>query len=284
MTLTYIHRNEAFMGATAMDSETWTERYGPWALVTGASSGIGKEMALLAAERGLNVALCARSEEKLHALASDIEARGRQARVIVADLTLPTEADRLLAETDDLEIGLYVPAAGFGSAGNALKIPNATERAMVALNCQAVIATTQPLAQKMAARGHGGVILFGSILSFQGVSGFATYAATKAFVHSLAEGLIREYSAAGIDVLALAPGPTATGFGARAGLPMRDADGASVVAAEAFDALGRRKTLISGPLSRRLWGVLGRLPRAVRSKLIAQSLGRQIQGDPATRT
>lgn len=137
-------------------------------------------------------------------------------------------------------MGLAILAAGFGTSGPFADAASADELEMIAVNVSAVAQLAQSFAARMAAQRRGGIVLFGSILGWQGVPGQANYAATKAYVQSLAEGLHRELKPRGVDVLSVAPGPVHTGFAARAGLTMTSAAAPEVVAGAIWSSLGRR--------------------------------------------
>lgn len=250
------------------------DRYGPWALITGASDGIGKALAGQIAAGGINVVLCSRSEDELEALAAELAAdHGIETLVLPADLADPSGVDTVADLTDRIDIGLVVLAAGFGTTGSVLETSLTDEVQLIAVNVTAVMRLSHIFARRLAARGSGGLVLFGSIVGWQGVPGQANYAASKAYVQSLAEGLHDELALSGVDVLAVAPGPVDSGFGARAGLTMTSATKPDVVAAATLTALGRR-TVIPGARSKFLTVALTPLPRRVRSLI----LGRVIAG------
>lgn len=240
-----------------------TQRYGPWAVITGASSGIGREMALEATRAGLQVALVARSEEPLRLLAA--QTRGL---AIPLDLAQPDAPAQLLAALGDRSVGLLVHAAGFGSGGPFLHSDPATELSMLDVNCRAVLALTHTFAQRFAAQRRGGIILFSSIVSWQGVPYSANYAATKAYIQSLGEALARELQPHGVDVLTSAPGPTASSFAARAAMHMPDAEPASRIAHDTFRALGRRSTVVPGRQGKLLTAALSTAPRFLRVRIM----------------
>jgi short-subunit dehydrogenase len=247
---------------------TLSTRYGPWALVTGASSGIGREMALRLAARGLHLVLVARSEDALASLAAEVTEQHRvQTRVVPLDLALPNATARLDAATADLAIGLVVLNAGFATSGSFLAGDAAREAEMVALNCTAVLEGSLFFGRRLAARKGGALVLVGSILGFQGAPYAAGYAATKSFVQSLGEGLAVELASSGVDVLTLAPGPTHTGFAARAGMKMGMAMGAAEVADAAVAAIGKRGTSFPGWLAKLLRFATGTVPRWVATRI-----------------
>ena len=197
--------------------EGFSARYGPWAVVTGASSGIGREIALGLAEAGLNLVLVARRRDVLEQLASDIGVhREGEIRVVAADLASESALETVEAATRDLDVGLLVAAAGFGSSGLFLDSSLEEELEMLDVNCRAPLRMALHFGRRFSLRGRGGIILMSSIVGFQGTPNAANYAATKAYVQTLAEALNVELAPLGVDVVASAPGPTDSGFAARA--------------------------------------------------------------------
>ena len=244
-------------------------RYGPWAVVTGASSGIGRETALVLAEAGLNLVLVARSRDALEKMATDLASRhGIEARAVPADLALGTVTEEAETATRDLDVGLLVAAAGFGTSGPFLDSSLGEEMEMLDVNCRAPLRMSLHFGRRFAARGRGGIVLMGSIVGFQGTPNAANYAATKAYVQTLAEALHAELAPLGVDVLASAPGPTNSGFAARAGMRMGAALGSADVARKTLDALGRRSTALPGTLSKVLAYSLAPLPRWARVRVM----------------
>ena len=249
--------------------------YGPWALITGASDGIGRALATRIAAEGVNVVLIARDHDRLRALAAELSAaHGIETMVLPADLADPGAGDTIAQLTSRLDVGLVVLAAGFGTTGTFLETVLAEELELIAVNVTAVKHLSHVFAGRLAARGKGTIVLFGSIVGWQGVPGQSNYAASKAYVQSLAEGLHDELASRGVDVLAVAPGPVDSGFGARAGLTMTSATSPEVVATVTLDALGRRRTVIPGARGKILTASLAPLPRRVRSRI----LGNVIEG------
>jgi uncharacterized protein len=157
------------------------QRCGPWAVITGASEGIGRAFAVEAAAAGLNLMLVARRAAPLNALAAELQRRhGIACQIVVEDLGHPDAMQRLAAATGELEVGLLVAAAGFGSAGPLLDQSPAGEADMVAVNCTAVLAQCMHYGARMVQRRRGGVVLFSSVVAFHGTPWSANYAATKA--------------------------------------------------------------------------------------------------------
>lgn len=252
-----------------VSTDEFTHKYGPWALVTGASDGIGAAIARELGARGLNLILVARSKDRLEALAKSVrDANGVEATAFAADLGRESGVQSVLDVIGDNEVGLYAGCAGFGTAGTFADNRASEELNMIDVNCRALAALAHPLATKMRARGRGGIILMSSIVAFQGVSNSANYAATKAFVQTLAEGIHDELAPFGVDVLASAPGPVATGFATRADMNMGVAANAQEVATSTLAALGRSKTVRPGFQSKLLGYGLATLPRAIRSRIM----------------
>ena len=181
--------------------------------------GIGEAFARALAGRGMNVALCARSADRLAELARRIEAeQGVRARVVPADLSRPGEAARAWAQAGaDGPVHLLVNNAGFGLHGPLHELPADRQAEMVSLNCTAVLELAHLALGELRPRGTGGIINVGSVAAFQPVPMKAAYAATKAFVLSLTAAMAEENRGSGVRILCLSPGPTPTGFQAVAG-------------------------------------------------------------------
>jgi uncharacterized protein len=248
------------------------DRYGPWAVVTGASDGIGRDFARRLAEAGVHLVLVARRADVLEALAGELaRGSGVSTRVLPLDLSRSGAVEALVSETRDLDVGLLVACAGFGTSGPFLASDLGRELEMVQVNCAAVVALSHHFGRRFVQRGRGGMVLMSSLLAFQGVPRAANYAATKAYIQSLAEGLHVELAPLGVDVVACAPGPVRTGFEARAdmqyglGLPA-DAIGRATLA-----ALGRRTTVRPGWQSKALEMALASLlSRWARVRMMAR--------------
>lgn len=254
-------------------SASFASRYGPWALVTGASSGLGREAALQLAEAGLHLVLVARSRAALADVAALAARHGAEARVVVADLGQDAGLDAVEAATADLDLGLVVASAGFGTSGAFLDGDLATELDMLAVNVKAVVRLAHHAGRRLVARGRGGIVLFGSLVGFQGTPFAAHYAATKAYVQTLGEALHVELAPHGVDVVVSAPGPVHTGFAGRASLHMGAALQPADVAAATLAALGRRQTVRPGWLTKTLAAALAPAPRALRVRIMGRVMG-----------
>jgi short-subunit dehydrogenase len=189
----------------------FTDKYGPWAFIAGASVGIGAAFSHEAAARGLNVAMMARGEDQLRATAAEVaERHGVETRAIPGDLTSPDIGDIVAAGTDDLEIGLFVYNATIALQGEFLDVPVSEHLASVAVNCSTPIILTSLLGNKMRARGRGGIGLVSSMGGLQGSKFFSTYNAGKAFEWILAETLWAELKDQGVDATTIMVGATSS--------------------------------------------------------------------------
>jgi uncharacterized protein len=193
-----------------------TQRVG-WAVVTGASSGLGREFALALAERGHPVLAVARREEHLLVLAEEVAASGGQLEPLIADLSTSVGVEELLARAASLEVELLVNNAGVATYGPFASTPVERELELVRLNVEAIVALTRGLLPTMLERGRGGVINVASQMAFQPMPYFAAYAASKAFVLSFSEALAEEVRGTGVRVTAVAPGFVTTEFAEVAG-------------------------------------------------------------------
>lgn len=250
----------------ARSDSRFRAKYGPWAIVAGASTdapnGVGAEYAAQLAARGLNVVLIARRQPQVEALAADLATRyGVQTRPLAHDLGREDIGAAVAQFTADIDVGLLVYNAGLSPVGTFFGQPLETHLAEVAINCRAPMVLAYTLGQRMRRRGRGGIILMSSLSAGQGSALIANYAATKAYNLILAEGLWAELREQGIDVLACVPSAIAapnasgkvSGYGATA---------PRVVADESLNALGRTPSVVPG-LGSRLGGIFMRrlLPR-----------------------
>jgi short-subunit dehydrogenase len=226
---------------------------GKWALVTGASAGIGVALASELAAGGTHLVLTARRRDRLEAFSRTLNAEhGVQTEIFVADLVEPDAPDKLYAfiREKGIAIDLLINNAGFGQYGEITEV--ATERLldMVQVNCTAVVHLTRLFLSDMVARRRGDVLILSSAAAFQAVPYISTYAATKAFDLLFAEGLAEEMKPHGIRVCALCPGSTESEFHAVAGhdrFTDRHPETAEKVARTGLRALAEGKSyIISG--------------------------------------
>lgn len=266
----------------------------PVALVTGASSGIGREIARLAASRGHDVALVARSEDALAELAGELSGEhGVEAWVVPADLSLREGPARVVEAVDalGLAVDVLVNAAGFGLYGPFLETDLDAERDMIDLNVVAVTALTKAFAKRMAERGSGRILQIASTAAFQPGPRMAVYYATKAYVLSLSAALAVELEGTGVTVTCLAPGPTETGFQgtAGAGRSRAFADAttmdAATVARKGWEAMEKGRTVrVPGLWNRLGASAAGFVPRRVAAKVVGwlQPSGPGAPGSPVS--
>jgi hypothetical protein len=176
------------------------------ALITGASSGIGLELARIFAADKWDVALVARSEGKLRELASELQnAHGVRARVIAADLAKPSAPDEIMAALEGVEIDALVNNAGFGLGGEFVKADLHTELEMIQVNITALTHLTSLVLPSMVARRRGAILNVASTPAFQPGPFMSVYYATKAYVLSFSEAIVEELTGSGVTVTALCP-------------------------------------------------------------------------------
>ena len=251
---------------------TFAEKYGPWAVVAGASDGVGAAFAEGLAERGVSVVLLARRQAVLDEVAAGIESRhGVRTRTLTVDLAHAEAATTIAEATADLEVGLLVHCAGADpDFGPFLANPVATAEAMIQRNCTALVQLCHHFAPAMVARGSGGIVVFGSGAGFVGAPNMVAYGATKAFDMVFAEALWSELHDKGVDVLGLILGKTDTpalrrlerDLGTTDGdAPPADAATVDDVITEAFDNLGNGPTHLVGETMRAGMQMLTSLPR-----------------------
>ena len=258
--------------------KNFLERFGPWALVTGASSGIGEAFARRLAEIGMNVVLVARREDRLRKLAEELQSEHSvSTRVVPADLSQDDFLPVIKQATDDLQVGLLVNNAGIATTGKFLDNDLAAELAIVHVNNRAPLMLAHHFGRLMRQRGWGGIIFVSSTVAFAGVPSWSNYAASKAHSLVFAESLARELRKEGISVLALCPGPTRTDLwpaGSAPSSPMQP----KVVVEIALKKLGRKTTVVTGwknsitAFSTRL------LPRSWNATIFGRVVGGMLKG------
>lgn len=220
---------------------------GKWALVTGASAGIGEALAVELAAAGAHLVLTARRLDRLQSLAARLASEYKiQTRVVPADLAEPSAPQQLYEATEGqgLPIDILVNNAGFGYYGEFVTGDGPWQRTMVDVNCAAVVHLTHLFLPRMVERRRGDILIVASTASYQPVAYMATYAATKGFDRFFAEALAEETARHGIRVSALCPGPTESEFGQVAGAPRdmgRGFQKADVVARRGLEGLVQGK-------------------------------------------
>ncbi len=230
--------------------ERWRGR---WAVVTGASAGIGWKIAKLLAAGGTHLVLVARRQQRLQELAGQLrQQHGAQVEIFVADLAKPASRSELLQFTceKNIAVELLVNNAGFGAYGEFWTISLERQLEMIQVNVAAVVHLTHLFLPQMIERRRGDILIVASTVAFQAVPYITTYAATKSFDLLFAEGLAEEVRRYGVRVCALCPGSTHTEFRQVSGLPERTyrvAESAAKVARVGLEALAKdRPCVISG--------------------------------------
>jgi short-subunit dehydrogenase len=191
-----------------------TEFNGKWALVTGASAGIGAAFARELAGQGAKLILTARRRERLDALAAELAANGAEVRVLAADLNDPAAPQQIYDATEGagVNIEILINNAGLGQFGVFHQSPMEQELSQVRVNCEAMVRLSRLFVPRMVEQRRGWVLVVASTASFQPLPYFATYAASKAFDRFFALGLAAEVAQYGVKVTALSPGPTESEF------------------------------------------------------------------------
>lgn len=249
--------------------------FGHWALITGASAGIGREFARQLAAGGLKVVLVARREDRLQALAEELrEAHGTEVRVVPLDLAREDCAEVLTAALHDIPVDVLVNNAGFGDAGSFWSRDPARIKQMVKLNCLAPALLARAFLPGMVARDRGAVITVSSVLGLFACPYEGLYAATKAFDLSLGEALHHELRGTKVAAITICPSTTDTEFLLAEGVDpdtvrklYRRADSPEKIVGITLKALGRKATV--GPRDFRLAAWAQRLlPRGILPRVI----------------
>lgn len=242
-------------------SSPFQSKYGPWALVAGASEGLGAAFASALASRGLNVLLLARRAELLDDVARGLRERSKvEVRTAAIDLARPDLEGRLLELTRDVEIGLAVYNAAYAPIGALIERPLDELLRVVDVNVRGPLVLARTLAPAMVARGRGGIVLMSSLAGFQGAPRIATYAASKAFTTTLGESLWGELAPRGVDVIASCAGAIRTpGYEKSARAEAPGTLDASVVAEQTLQALGHGPSVVPGATNQLARFFLGRM-------------------------
>jgi short-subunit dehydrogenase len=260
-------------------------QFGPWALITGASSGIGKEFARQIAASGINVVLVARRGALLNdvgrSLAKDF---GVECRVVVSDLSQEGFLGKLAEATDDLDLGLVVSNAGTGNPGTFLSIRRQELENLLRLNTMSHLDVAHHFGQKLALRHRGGLLFVGAIGAMLSNPYMANDSAAKAYVLVLGESLHDDFQKLGLNVTVLMPGATDTpvlktfGFDTTK-MPMKPMSAEQCVA-EGLTALSaNRSTCIPGRMNRIMLAVM---PRFLMRKMIAKMFRQVVANKSAT--
>ena len=249
-------------------------KYGNWAIVTGASSGIGLELASQLAEAGFNLVINSRHIDKLEEVEKQLKVNTSiEIKIVASDVSETEGINKIIQSTQGLNVGLLIVSAGYGTSGNFIDGSLHSEINMLKVNCEALLSLTHYYSQQFAQQKRGGIILMSSMVAFQGTPFASNYAATKAYVQTLAEGLHVELKPHGVDVLAAAPGPVESGFSQRANMKMSMSLTPSQVGVPILKALGRKTTVLPGFLTKLLVYSLRTVPRWGKVKIMKKVMG-----------
>src|SRR6266704_648078 len=260
------------------------QRFGPWALVTGASSGIGKEFARRIAAAGINLVLVARREALLQEVGRSIAADFKvDYRALAMDLSQEGFIERLTRDTNDLDVGLVVSNAGTGNSGEFLKLDRQLLQATLRLNTMAHLNITHHFGAKLVERRRGGLILIGSTGAEIGVPFLANDGGAKAYVHSLGEALHYEFKPRGVYVTVVPPPLTNTAVLAKLGfdprtMPMKPMSVEQCVSEGLSGLLKNRSRIVPGRTNRIINALV---PAFVKRTMTAKMLGKALARKPA---
>jgi hypothetical protein len=251
-----------------------------WALITGASVGIGRELSLLCAEDGLNLILVARQQPALEELARKLEAEHHvQTLVLPKDISRDGAPQEIFDALHGTPVSVLINNAGFGLFGPFLKGNLQKQADMVQVNITALVRLTYLFAPLMVQRGSGRILNVASVAAFLPGPNSSVYFASKAFVHSFSLALAEELSGTGVTVTSLCPGGTATEFHARAGMhshrhTLRMMD-ARTVAEQGYRAMmAGRRVVVAGLHNRMIVKLLNFVPATIAAR-VARNLNRQ---------
>jgi short-subunit dehydrogenase len=253
-------------------------RYGEWAIITGASSGIGLELATLLATAGFNLVINSRNLDRLRETEEQLKAYSKiEVKIVASDVSDTEGINKIIQATQGLRLGLLVVSAGYGTSGNFIGGSLHNEINMLRVNCEALLSLTHYYSQQFVQQKRGGIILMSSMVAFQGTPFAANYAATKAYVQTLAEALAVELKPYNVDILAAAPGPVESGFSQRADMKMSVSMTPQQIGVPILKALGRKTTVLPGLLTKILVYSLRTVPRWGKVKIMGKVMGRMTE-------
>lgn len=249
---------------------TFLQKYGPTALVTGSSSGIGEEYSRVLASQGFNLVITARREERLQSLKKELERKHAniKVKVVVADLAKSEDIQKIIDETEDLDVGLLINNAGVEQFGPFLEYSIERYSNIVSVNVQAVVTLTHAIGGRLVKQGKGGIIFVSSIASRPSPY-CSVYSGSKAFVTNFANMIEYEFKKANVDVLCMEPGLVHTEMSARVlavcdllalGVPSNTTHEAVI---ETLPTLGKKIVFIPGFGNRIMVFIRGLLPRSL---------------------
>jgi short-subunit dehydrogenase len=262
-------------------------KFGPWALVTGASAGIGREFASQLADSGIHLVLSARRARELESLGRELQGRaGIQHRIAPVDLTQDDAVSILERATSDVDLGLVVSNAGDASPGEFLSASREGLHSIVRINVVANLDVAHHFGRRLAARKRGGLVLVGALGASDGVPFMANAAATKAYVHSLGKALHIELAKQGVTVTTVMPGPTATAALDKLGVenpPMKPMSVEQCVSETLMALDAGRASIVPGRLVRLMFALIpASVVRNQTARMFEASLARARRSDKGT--
>jgi len=260
----------------------FVNKFGAWAIVTGASSGIGTGFAQALAARGLNLVLVSRREDRLNALAQELSAKHHiETRVVATDLSSPDFLADIRRVTDSLDVGLLISNAGAGAMGAMLRVDVEELLQTLSLNTAAHLRLTHHFGDRLVQRQSGGILLVGSMAGNQGTPFGANYAGAKAYIHNLGQALNYELRDTGVNVSVTVPGPTSTpGLNERTDIDMTKLPGpvmsVETLVSISLKGLAKNKALIIPGAPNRVMDFVFRrvLPRSFGRNMLGNTIGK----------
>jgi uncharacterized protein len=270
-------------GSATVRASDFRARYGPWAVITGGSEGVGGSWASAIAARGVNIVLLARRADVLEAKALELRDQGIEVRTLSLDITADDLLERLGELTDDLEVGLLVHNVGSWERDHGWFLDDPLEVGVktIEVNCITPMKLASTYGKGMRDRGRGGIILVGSMSGMAGQALEATYSAAKAFSQHFAEALWSELREHDVDVVSVLLGGTRTpALEAKGILGTVDLPTPDEVVLEAMDHLGDGPVFVPGEANRQLFEKVNNMPRRDAAERMAR-IAYKLVGRPA---
>lgn len=252
------------------------KKYGPWAIITGASSGIGEEFSRQLAALGFNLVLVARRKERLESISAELTSLYKvETQVVALDLAQNDFINSLDTAIGHKEIGLLINNAGFALTGNFLDHEVEQEISLLHLNCRAPVLLAHFFGKKMAQRKQGGIINVASAAAFLPMPMWTNYSSSKSYLLHFSEGLAWELKSSGVDVMALCPGSTQTEFSAVAGVKKSGMQ-VSTVVQSAIQSLGKKTIVVPSFFNFFVTLLVRLLPRSWTTQIGASAVQKMI--------
>ncbi|MEH6344801.1 MAG: SDR family NAD(P)-dependent oxidoreductase [Bermanella sp.] len=265
--------------------KNFKQQYGQWAVVIGGTSGIGESLSDLIAQQGINIILVARQKSVLVSKANDLSHRfSVEVKTIQADLSDANDITKVIEQTQELDVGLFIPCAGLETHGALIDIPLEEELRLLQLNVISTLSLTRHFSQLFSNKGKGGILLVSSMSGHAPSPYTANYSGSKAYVLQLGLSLHWEMKQKGVDVTVLSPGFTTTPMtkafdelreGAENPFPVLTPN---QVANEALNALGKQPLIIPGRKNRFMISIMRRVLTTVKGINLAGKMVEKVYG------